>query len=59
VIDAAGGRLPDGAWREIFNSEAGVYGGDDVGNGSAIIASSAGRLEAVLPMNGFIVLLRV
>jgi 1,4-alpha-glucan branching enzyme len=59
VIEAPGGRLPDGTWREIFNSDAGVYGGDDIGNGGGLVSSTGGRLEAVIPANGFVVLLRV
>jgi 1,4-alpha-glucan branching enzyme len=59
VVGAPGGRLPDGTWREIFNSDAGVYGGDDVGNGGGTVISTGGRLDVVIPMNGFVVLLRV
>jgi len=59
VIEAPGARLPDGTWREIFNSDAGVYGGDDVGNGGGVVNSIGGRLDAVIPANGFVVLLRL
>ena len=58
TIASANGRM-DGTWKEIFNSDAAIYGGDDVGNGGGIITSNGGRLDAVLPMNGFVVLLRV
>ena len=54
-----GGRLPDGQWKEIFNSDASVYGGDDVGNGGGTLLSSAGRFAAVVPASGFVVLLRL
>jgi trimethylamine:corrinoid methyltransferase-like protein len=35
------------------------YGGDDVGNQGGILESRGGRLELVLPANGFIVFRRV
>jgi 1,4-alpha-glucan branching enzyme len=44
-----------GAWREIFNSDSGFYGGSNLGNGGQVHAtavSSHGRgqsLELVLP----------
>jgi 1,4-alpha-glucan branching enzyme len=48
-------RLPAGAWREVFNSDAAAYGGDNVGNAGAAIHSDAGRLECVVPANGVLV----
>ncbi|MBV8557614.1 MAG: alpha amylase C-terminal domain-containing protein, partial [Planctomycetaceae bacterium] len=51
-------RLPGGRWKEIFNSDAARYGGDDVGNYGAEIPSQGGALNAVIPANGFIVLKR-
>jgi len=47
--------IPDAGWKEVFNSDAAVYGGQNVGNGGAIIHSSQGRLSAVVPASGFIV----
>jgi 1,4-alpha-glucan branching enzyme len=49
------GRLPEASWSEVFNSDAGVYGGDDVGNGGATVSSSGGHFRAVIPANGFLV----
>lgn len=48
-------RLGDGQWREIFNSDAEVYGGNNVGNFGATIYSSNGRIHVVIPANGFVV----
>lgn len=50
--------IPDGAWKELFNSDGDVYGGRNVGNRGAWLYSSNGALEAVLPANGFLVLVR-
>jgi 1,4-alpha-glucan branching enzyme len=52
-------RLPDGHWKEIFNSDARVFGGANVGNMGAVIACFAGRAECVVPANGLIVFQRV
>jgi 1,4-alpha-glucan branching enzyme len=50
--------IPDGGWKEIFNSDAAIYGGQNVGNSGAIIASSQSRLDVVIPANGFVVLVK-
>ena len=52
-------RLPDGRWREVFNSDSDRYGGDNVVNNGALILASGGDLHAVIPANGVIVLKRV
>jgi len=52
-------RLPDGRWKEVFNSDSPRYGGDDVGNKGAVITASGGTLSAVIPANGVVVLKRV
>jgi 1,4-alpha-glucan branching enzyme len=52
-------RLPDGRWREVFNSDSNRYGGDNVVNNGAVIPASGGDLHAVIPANGVIVLKRV
>jgi 1,4-alpha-glucan branching enzyme len=48
-------RIPDGLWREEFNSDATRFGGDNIGNLGGSIASNGGRFFAVIPANGFIV----
>ncbi len=55
--DAA--RLPDGTWREMFNSAAASYGGDGFGNYSAGLVAAGGHLRLRLPGPGFVVLLQV
>lgn len=50
--------IPDAGWKEVFNSDASVYGGQNVGNGGAIIHSRHGRLSAVVPAGGFILLVK-
>lgn len=50
--------LPDGAWREIFNSDSAAYGGDNVGNAGATLNSTGGFLSLVVPACGFVVLAR-
>ncbi|HUV82515.1 MAG TPA: alpha-amylase family glycosyl hydrolase [archaeon] len=47
-------RSSDGLWSEIFNSDAGIYGGNNIGNFKASIPSSNGRINAVIPANGFV-----
>jgi 1,4-alpha-glucan branching enzyme len=51
-------RLENGTWREIFNSDAKQYGGNNVGNLGANISSSNGQICAVIPANGFLVFQR-
>lgn len=50
--------IHDGRWREVFNSDAADYGGNNVGNGGAALPATGGRFEAVIPANGFVVLVR-
>jgi len=50
--------IPNARWKEIFNSDAAVYGGQNVGNGGATIPSSQGRLNVVIPANGFVVFVK-
>lgn len=50
--------IPDGRWREVFNSDAADHGGDNVGNLGAAIPAAGGRFEAVIPANGFVVFAR-
>jgi maltooligosyltrehalose trehalohydrolase len=50
--------LPDGQWKEVFNSDAARYGGENTGNGGGVIEGD--RLqEMVLPAGGTVVFERV
>jgi 1,4-alpha-glucan branching enzyme len=48
-------RLPPGRWREIFNSDAASFNGDNVGNGGATLSAGGGRFRCVVPANGVLV----
>ena len=48
--------IPDADWYEVLNSDATVYGGAAVGNGSAPRTSSAGRIDVIVPASGLVVL---
>ncbi len=50
--------IPDGDWREIFNSDSAFYGGHNIGNDGGTLHSSHGRLSMRIPANGFVVLAR-
>ena len=50
--------IPDGEWKEIFNSDDAIYGGQNVGNRSGPISSSGAALTATLPANGLVVLVK-
>lgn len=59
VIQSSADRLDSGEWREIFNSDSNLYGGDDTGNFGVAMPVHDGRLELRLPANGLLVLHRV
>jgi 1,4-alpha-glucan branching enzyme len=50
--------IPNARWKEVFNSDAAIYGGQNVGNGGAIIPSNQGRLSVTIPVNGFVVFVK-
>jgi len=50
--------IPDCGWKEIFNSDSSVYGGQNLGNGGSIVRSSQGRINVMIPANGFVVFVR-
>lgn len=52
-------RLPDGVWREVFNSDAWTFGGWNTGNAGGRMESRGGRFSAVLPACGFLVFRKV
>ena len=50
--------IPNAGWKEIFNSDATIYGGQNMGNWAAVIPSTQGRLNLVIPANGFVVFVK-
>jgi 1,4-alpha-glucan branching enzyme len=56
VLETDPARLPSGQWREIFNSDAALFGGNNTGNSGAALSCQNGRIEVILPANGFLVL---
>jgi 1,4-alpha-glucan branching enzyme len=50
--------IPNEGWKEVFNSDAAAYGGQNTGNGGAVIASDRGRLNVVIPASGFVVFVK-
>ncbi len=50
--------IPNVSWKEIFNSDAAIYGGNNIGNGGAVISSNQGRISVVIPANGFVVFVK-
>lgn len=58
VIASDDTRLPTGAWRETFNSDSSIYGGNNVGNYGAAIPAAGGRIELRIPANGLLALQR-
>ncbi len=58
AIEKDGVAIPDAGWKEVFNSDAAIYGGENVGNFGATIPSRQHRLNAVIPANAFVVLVK-
>ena len=50
--------IPNASWKEIFNSDAIAYGGQNIGNGGAIVPSSQNRLNVIIPANGFVIFVK-
>ncbi len=59
VIGTDPSRLPSGGWQEVFNSDAAVYGGANLGNGGGVLQVSNGQINAVIPARGFVVFKKV
>ena len=59
AIGTDASRLPAGGWREIFNSDASIFGGDNVGNGGATLQAANGWIDAVIPAHGFVMFEKV
>jgi 1,4-alpha-glucan branching enzyme len=58
VLQTEPHRLPAGLWRETFNSDAEIYGGNNVGNFGAAIPCADGRIQLRIPANGLLILQR-
>jgi 1,4-alpha-glucan branching enzyme len=52
-------RLPDGAWRELFNSDSSRYGGGDFGNLGLDLVAVGGRIRLRLPAVGLVAFAKV
>ncbi|WP_260446843.1 alpha amylase C-terminal domain-containing protein [Nostoc sp. 2RC] len=50
--------IGDGQWREIFNSDASLYGGDSIGNFGSNIFVTNGYINPIVPANGFVIFQR-
>jgi hypothetical protein len=49
VVQTEPDRLASGLWQEIFNSDAALYGGSDIGNFGAAIPSEGGASRCAFP----------
>jgi 1,4-alpha-glucan branching enzyme len=49
-------RLGAANWQEVFNSDASIYGGRNIGNGGAVIASTPAGVRLAIPSTAFVVL---
>lgn len=58
VIEKDLSAIPDARWKEVFNSDAAIYGGRNIGNGGAVISSYQCRLNVVIPANSFVVFVK-
>jgi 1,4-alpha-glucan branching enzyme len=50
--------MPNAEWKEIFNSDSARYGGQNAGNGGAVVTSTGGRINVVIPAAAFIVFIK-
>lgn len=46
-------------WREVFNSDSVLYGGDNIGNNGAGLRSFDGSINVIIPANGFVVFQKI
>jgi 1,4-alpha-glucan branching enzyme len=58
LIESDRYRLPEGNWKEVFNSDSVVYGGSNVGNAGATLASYNGQFACALPANALLVFVK-
>jgi 1,4-alpha-glucan branching enzyme len=59
IIQTDSSRLPDGLWREVFNSDAAIYGGNNIGNFGADVPAAGGRFQIRIPANGLLVFQKI
>jgi len=59
VVQTEAGRVPDGPWRELFNSDAALYGGTNFGNFGGDVFAAGGRVQLRIPANGLVVFEKV
>lgn len=50
-------RFGNRVWREVFNSDSAIYGGNNIGNFGMTISSINDRINVVIPSNGTVVFL--
>ncbi|KAF1835677.1 glycoside hydrolase [Decorospora gaudefroyi] len=50
--------IPNGTWKEVFNSDSAFYGGQNIGNYGQAIQVTTNRLNVVLPANSFVVFVK-
>jgi 1,4-alpha-glucan branching enzyme len=50
--------IPNARWKEVFNSDGLIYGGQNIGNFGASLWSDQGRLNVQIPANGFAVFVK-
>ena len=55
VVGTDPSRLATGGWQEVFNSDAAVYGGANVGNSGGVLQVANGQINAIIPAHGFVV----
>jgi 1,4-alpha-glucan branching enzyme len=53
VIATDPSRLASGGWQEVFNSDAAIYGGANIGNAGATLQAAGGQINALIPAHGF------
>lgn len=51
--------ITPGRWREVFNSNSAIYGGDDMGNGGRVIFSNAGSFNCIIPKNSVMIFVKI
>jgi 1,4-alpha-glucan branching enzyme len=58
VVEKDLAAIPNSSWKEIFNSDSSLYGGQNVGNAGASIPAHDGKIAVNIPSNGFVVFVK-